>query len=45
MLNPVQPMAAAFMNIFDALPLPFRSLFYVSLVLAFLYALFKILSG
>ena len=43
MINPVLPMASAFMNIFELLPIPVKSLFYVSLILAFLYSLYKIL--
>lgn len=45
MVNPVLPMAAAFFKIWSALPIPIRSLFYVSLLLAFLYAMYKILSS
>lgn len=45
MVNPVEPMAAAFFRIFSELPSPFLGLFHISLVLAFLLWLMKKLSS
>ena len=45
MVNPVLPMAAAFFKIWNELPIPIRSLFYVSLILAFVYTMYKIFSS
>lgn len=44
MVNPVADAASAFLHIWSALPSPFRSVFYVGLVLTALYALYRILS-
>lgn len=44
MTNPVAPAVNAFLHIWEALPLPLRSVFYVGLVFAVLYAMFQILS-
>lgn len=45
MVNPVRPMASAFVSIWNELPIPIRSLFYVSLILAFVYTMYKIFSS
>ena len=43
-LDPLQNAASAFLNIWDYIPSPIRALFYVSLGLTFLYALYRLLS-
>lgn len=44
-INPIAPMSDAFFDIWNALPFPIQVLFYISLSLTVLYALYRILSG
>lgn len=44
MFNPVNDAVNSFLHIWDALPLPLRSIFFVGLIFAILYALYQILS-
>ena len=44
MVNPVAPAVNAFLAIWTYLPLPIKAVFYVGLILAFVYALYMILS-
>lgn len=44
-VNPIQPAANSFLIIWESLPLPFRALFYISLLLIVFYAIFSYLKG
>lgn len=44
MFNPVNDAVNAFLHIWDALPLPLRSIFYVGLIFALLWALWQIIA-